>query len=192
MTRMTLSDFEARYQADPDPWAYDTSPYERDKYAATLDACGRRRFASALELGASIGAFTGMLAPRCDRLTTLDGAPTAVHLARERLADSASVQGIDIRLGVIPADIPDGPFDLVVASEILYYLDAAELLATFERLRAVTVPGARVVAVHWRQPGPERPLTATEVHAALRCAEWLSVVRCGHTQRYLLDAGERQ
>ena len=30
--------FEQLYASDPDPWRFATSDYERDKYAATLDA----------------------------------------------------------------------------------------------------------------------------------------------------------
>ena len=80
-----------------------------------------------------------------------------------------------MRLGTIPADLPDGPFDLVVASEILYYLDADELQATLDRLCELLAPGARLVAVHWRPAGPERPLTAAAVHAALRALPWLTL-----------------
>ena len=143
------------------------------KYAATLDACGPGPFASALELGASIGVFTGRLAPRCRRLITLDAAPTAVTAARAHLAGVDGAGHTDVRLGTIPADLPDGPFDLVVASEILYYLDADELQATLDRLAELLAPGARLVAVHWRPDGAERPLTAAAVHAALRALPWL-------------------
>ena len=62
---MTPDDFEARYQRRPDPWDYERSDYEHAKYAATLAACGAGPFASALELGGSIGVFTELLAPRC-------------------------------------------------------------------------------------------------------------------------------
>jgi 2-polyprenyl-3-methyl-5-hydroxy-6-metoxy-1,4-benzoquinol methylase len=188
MNRMTLSDFEARYRADPDPWGYTTSAYERDKYAATLAACGPGPFAHALELGASIGVFSAMLAPHCDRLTTIDAAPTAVQLARERLANTPGVQ---IILGTIPGAIPDGPYDLVVASEILYYLAADELEATLDRLHAETRPGARIVAVHWRPGGPERPLGADDVHAILRGQPWLQAVVRADTDDYRLDVLER-
>ena len=58
----------------------------------------------------------------------------------------------------------------MVASEILYYLDDDALTATLERLRDVLVAGGRLVAVHWRPPGPERPQTAAAVHARLRVA----------------------
>ncbi len=189
MSRMTLSDFEARYQADPDPWDYTTSDYERDKYAATLAACGPGPFARALELGASIGVFTAALAPRCRDLTTIDAAPTAVEIARRRLT---STPGVQILEGTIPGAIPDGPYDLVVASEILYYLTADELDATLERVREQTRPGARLVAVHWRPDGSERPLSADDVHATLARQPWLGAVERADTDDYRLDVLERR
>ena len=189
MSRMTLSDFEARYQADTDPWGYTTSAYEQRKYAATLAACGPGPFAHALELGASIGVFTAALLPRCQSLTTLDAAPTAVARARQRLGRAAGVQ---INEGKIPEAIPAGPYDLVVASEILYYLTAGELAATLDRLRERTVSAARVVAVHWRPDGPERPLSADAVHETLRQQPWLRSVESDDTVDYRLDVLERR
>ncbi len=189
MASISLADFEARYRADPDPWGYTSSAYERDKYTATLAVCGPGRFDSALELGSSIGVFSAQLAPRCLSLTTIDGAPTAVQMARSRLR---SARGVQIVLGEIPADIPHRPYDLVVASEILYYLSEAELEATLERLRALLVGGGRLVAVHWRPGGPERPFTAAQVHARLRAAPWLVAVASQSTPDYLLDALERR
>ncbi len=184
MTRMTLADFEARYRADPDPWGYETSAYERDKYDATLQACGPGPFPCALELGSSIGVLSARLADVCDRLVTVDAAPTAVAAARRRLADRP---GVDTVLGAIPDDIPPGRYDLVVASEILYYLEPDALTATLGRLEHLTVPSGRLVAVHWRPAGPERPFTAAEVHDRLRAQPWLTSVTETVTDDYLLD-----
>ena len=189
MTRMTLADFEARYVAQGDPWGYAESEYEQRKYAATLAACGPGPFACALELGGSIGVFSALLASRCHRLVTVDAAPTAVATARKRLGDSPHV---DIVLGAIPTAIPQAGYDLVVASEILYYLDAAELEATLSALAAYTLSKARVVAVHWRPPGPERPFDAAQVHAALDRQSWLVRAGSHSTPDYLLDAWERR
>lgn len=189
MSRMTLSDFEARYRADPDPWGYLTSEYERDKYAATLAACGPGPFKRALELGASIGVFTAALAPRCRELTTIDAAPTAVNIACRRLAEAP---GVRILAGTIPGGIPEGPYDLVVASEILYYLTADEFAGTLDRLQERTTPGSRLVAVHWRPDGPERPLSADDVHATLRRQRWLGPVERADTDDYRLDVLERR
>ena len=98
-------DFEALYRRHPDPWGYTDSAYERDKYAATLEACGPGPFARALELGGSIGVFSELLAPRCQSLTTIDGAPTAVAQAERRLARSPNVE---VLLGDDPAGHPPG------------------------------------------------------------------------------------
>jgi SAM-dependent methyltransferase len=188
MSHMTIDDFEARYRDDPDPWSYESSDYERGKYAATLEACGSEAAASALELGASIGIFTELLAPHCRSLTTLDAAATAVGIARRRLAAHPHVT---VLLGRIPDAIPPAAYDLVIASEILYYLTPQVLDRTLERLSSCLVTGGRLVAVHWRPPGPERPFSADEVHARLHEQLWLQSVRSDSTPDYLLDVLER-
>ncbi len=181
--RMTYADFDRRYQREADPWRYRSSPYERAKYAATLRACGRGPFATALELGGSIGEFSALLAPRCGRLTTIDVSPTAVARARVRLTGLP----VDVLLGALPKELPPGPFELVVASEILYYLTVEELTATLAALRARMASGGRLVAVHWATSGPERPLSAYLVHAALRAQPWLTSLVEHDEGAYLLD-----
>jgi hypothetical protein len=188
MSFMTAEDFEARYRADPDPWGYVASEYERSKYAATLDACGPGPFSCALELGGSIGVFSTMLAPRCERLVTVDVSPTAVARARSRLAAYPAADPI---VGAIPAAVPRLPFDLVVASEILYYLSDDELAGTLSLLERCMVVGAPLVAVHWRPAGPERPRDAEEAHAALARAPWLTRAHRGGTDDYLLEVFRR-
>ncbi|MGZ4198087.1 MAG: SAM-dependent methyltransferase [Solirubrobacteraceae bacterium] len=188
MSFMTAEDFEARYRADPDPWGYLASEYERRKYAATLAACGPGPFACALELGGSIGVFSAMLAPRCERLVTVDVSPTAVASARSNLAGHSSAEPI---VGAIPADVPRLAYDLVVASEILYYLSDDELATTVALLHHTMVAGAALVAVHWRPRGPERPRDALQAHAALANAPWLTRVHEGGTDDYLLEVFRR-
>jgi hypothetical protein len=68
--------FDSLYAADPDPWKFAASPYERDKYALTLEAMPKPRYRSALEVGCSIGVFTKSLASRCDALVAIDAAQT--------------------------------------------------------------------------------------------------------------------
>ena len=189
MNPMDAAAFEARYRADPDPWGYLHREYEREKYAATLDACGPGPFTSALELAGSIGVFSALLAPRARRLTTIDVAPTAVAQAQERLAGQPHV---DVRLGELPGDLPAGPFDLVVASEILYYLSPAALAGTLAGLREAMAPRGRLVAVHWRPSGPDRWSDADHVHRTLTRQPWLQAIRRGGTDEYRLDVLERR
>lgn len=184
MSWMSVADFEARYRDDPDPWAYVHSDYEHDKYAATLAACGQGPFACALELGSSIGVFSAMLAPRCERLVTIDAAATAVASARARLTSQSQVEVI---LGQIRSAVPAETYQLVVASEILYYLAPADLEQTLALLPDRMAPDARLVAVHWRPAGPERPFDAEAVHSRLRALPQLRPVHSGGTDDYLLD-----
>lgn len=186
---MTADDFEQRYRDDDDPWGYEDSPYEQAKYEATLAACGPGPFRSALELGGSIGVFTERLAPHCEKLTTIDVSRTAASMARRRLADFPQVQ---VLRGSIPEDIPKSEYDLVVASEILYYLEEDDFERTLAVIRARLVHGGRMVAVHWRPAGTERPFTGGEVHRRLRDDPWLTSVRGEQAPDYLLDVLERR
>ena len=47
------SHFQRLYQANPDPWGFNTSPYEQAKYLHTVNVLGTRRFTSGLEVGTS-------------------------------------------------------------------------------------------------------------------------------------------
>ena len=61
-----------------------------------------------------------------------------------------------------------GPFDLVVLSEVLYYLDDEELEVAIERAGAGVEPGGHLVAVHYRLEVPEHARSGDEVHQRLR------------------------
>jgi hypothetical protein len=74
-----------------------------------------------------------------------------------------------------------------VASEILYYLDAVGAARTIDRVTGALAPGGRIVAVHWRPLGPERPLSADLVHDALRGHPTLRPVEARRHPEYLLD-----
>jgi SAM-dependent methyltransferase len=186
---MRASDFEQRYRENVDPWHYRSSAYEAAKYEATLRACGAGPFRCALELGGSIGVFSKLLAPRCRELTTIDFSPTAVLAARVALAGHPGSRAL---VGRIPNAIPTGDYDLVVASEVLYYLEPRALEMTLARLGQVLAVDARLVAVHWRPPGPDRPQSATDVHRQLCAAPWLEASFDGSTDDYLLHVLERR
>jgi predicted TPR repeat methyltransferase len=185
---MKASAFDQRYLDEGDPWGYRTSDYERAKYDATLAACGPGPFRSALELAGSIGVFSAMLAPRCDTLTTIDFSEPAVTQARKELAAFPHATAL---FGEIPAALPAARFDLIVASEILYYLQPEALEATLDRLEQLLDPAGRLVVVHWRPEGPERPFTAAQVHDRVLALDWLSLRADVSTPDYLLHVLER-
>jgi SAM-dependent methyltransferase len=182
--------FEELYQRDADPWGFATSAYEQQKYERTLAALGPagRRFGRALEAGCSIGVFTALLAPRCDELLALDASATAVGRARERLADFAHVR---VMRRALPEELPAGPFDLIVCSEILYYWSADLLAELLGALEAELAPGGSLLAVHWRPPTRTYPLRGDDVHRIL--AERTGLVHGfgERAERYLIDRYDR-
>ena len=143
---LPASYFEGLYAADPDPWRFATSDYERDKYAATLGALPRERYARALDVGCSVGVLTRALADRCDALVAMDPVRRALDAARSRCADSPHVGFVE---GAAPATWPDGVFDLILLSEVVYYLDPTDGARLGERAGASLAPTGDILLVHW-------------------------------------------
>ena len=123
-----------------------------------------RRYRRALEVGCSIGVFTVMLAPLCDELQAVDVSERAVATARERLAGFPHARVERRRL---PEETPEGHFDVVVASEVLYYWPKEVMLEALRRFEEVLAPGGVLLAVHWRKKTKTYPLQGDEVHALL-------------------------
>jgi trans-aconitate methyltransferase len=180
--------FEARYRADPDPWNTLTDPYESAKRERTLAACGPGPFAGACDLGAGTGLLAAALAPRCERLLALDGAPTAVAEARQRLAPFPHAEA---RLATLPDGLPAGPLELVVASEILYYLTDPDFHTILAWLPAALAPGGRCVAVHWTGAAPDLCRSAAGVGAALAATPGLRALATAPADGFRLDVVER-
>jgi SAM-dependent methyltransferase len=181
--------FDALYAAADDPWDFTTSAYERAKYDRTIAALGDRRFARGLEIGCSIGVLTARLAGRCDRLLAVDVSALAVARARERLAGAP---GVTVERRTLPEEMPAGPFDLIVASEVLYYWDTGLLASGWRTLRDALAPGGSLLAVHWRGPVRHYPQGGDAVHDAI-AADAGDLVRAvsDRTGDYRLDRWDR-
>jgi trans-aconitate methyltransferase len=101
------------------------------------------RFTDALEVGCSIGVLTAQLAQRCDRLLALDVAEAALTQARSTCPD------VRFERRRIPQDWPPGRFDLIVLSEVLYYLDLAGIQKTASLAVKALRPGGCILLVHY-------------------------------------------
>jgi SAM-dependent methyltransferase len=163
--------FERLYHESADPWGYRTSEYEREKYAATLAALPKRSNGLCLEVGCSIGVFTGLLAARCEHVVAIDFSLGALRLARRNLQ---GVRNVDLLRADFPEETPAGSWDLIVCSEILYYLQPRALDEAVGWLETQLSYGASVLAVSWRGSGCDEPLRGDEVHdrLAVQLAGW--------------------
>jgi len=150
VSRLSDDYFDAMYSCSADPWELGTRWYEQRKYAITLAMLPRKRYEHAFEPGCSVGVLTDLLAERCTRITATDVAPVALDGARRRVAQSGHGERVTLLRRSIDEPWPVGPFDLVVLSELGYYLAPEALRELLERECPRLAAGTTVVAAHWR------------------------------------------
>jgi len=141
---LPASYFEAKYQADIDPWRFRTSAYEQQKYQATLGAMTKARYRHGLEIGCSIGVLTTMLAERCEHILALDSSDTAI-----REASRQGLPNVSFQVAAPPRDFPEGSFDLIMLSEVLYYFSLADLDLLAQLCLAALAPDGEIILCHW-------------------------------------------
>jgi SAM-dependent methyltransferase len=138
--------FDALYQADPDPWKFETSDYEAEKYAATIAALPKSRYCSAFEIGGSIGVLTEKLATRTDQLLSIDVSKIAQARAIQRCQNLSHVR---FQIMQVPNEFPEERFDLILVSEVGYYLSLKDLKTAQQQILEALEPGGHLLLVHW-------------------------------------------
>lgn len=171
------SHFQSLYRSNPDPWGFTTSRYEQTKYRRTVDALKDRRFVSGLEVGCSIGIPTHLLAPQCDSLFGIDIVEDPLAVARARCADQPQVRFARMQ---VPMQWPTEHFDLIVFSEVLYFLSAGDIAHCARHVLQTLIPGGVVVLVNWlgrtddpnpADAAPDRFMAATQNTLRILCQE---------------------
>src|ERR1700683_4414732 len=150
--------FDGLYTADLDPWKFETSPYERGKYTLTLNAMPKPRYRSALEVGCSIGVLTRSLASRCDAVVAIDAAEAPLVEGRRRCAD---LPGVRFEQMFVPDEWPDGEFELILLSEVVYYLSRDDAGRLAVRVTRCLAKCGCAILVHWTEE-TNYPLSADE------------------------------
>lgn len=153
--------FDGLFAGNDDPWAFRQRWYEQRKRAITVAALPRPHYQAIFEAGCANGELSAELASRCDRLLCCDTAVAAVNLAQIRLSlfDQA-----EVRQSRLPGDWPAEKFDLIVFSEIGYYLDGEDLTDMIRLASDSLTADGQLLACHWRPPIDDCPLNARQVH----------------------------
>ena len=186
---MDVSYFDALYAADEDPWKFATSDYEKSKYAATLEALPRPRYVNALEIGCSIGILTHDLSKRCDTLLAMEPVRRAIEKARARCADRPNVTFAEM---AAPEQWPPGWFDLILLSEVVYYLTRQQIAHLARRVGDSLARDGQIELVHWIRE-TDYPLSGDDAVSAFlsETSSFLRVIRQERTADYRLDLFER-
>ena len=142
--------FNRRFRKE-DPWGCSKSPYEQRKHALMLAILPRKKdgnvppYRHALDLGCAEGLFTRRLVEEgvAARATGVDFSSRALARARER-SEGLPLEYLEMDIG---EELPDGTYDLVFCSEVLYYLGYGRLKRLPERLAKRLEPSGHLVLV---------------------------------------------
>ncbi|MCC3298587.1 bifunctional PIG-L family deacetylase/class I SAM-dependent methyltransferase [Arthrobacter caoxuetaonis] len=164
--------FEELYARSSDPWNFEGSFYEHRKRALTLAMLPRERFGRVFEPGCSIGVLTAELARRADSVIAMDVSQRALDLAGERLA---AEPGVRLVRGSIPGDWPAGEFDLLVISEVGYFMSPSQLREVVSQAAGTLAEDGVLLLCHWRHPMADWPLGGDDIHEAFRDGSGLDI-----------------
>ncbi|MEO6914507.1 MAG: class I SAM-dependent methyltransferase [Chitinophagaceae bacterium] len=191
-TTLTTEYFDDVYARKDDPWDFETSEYEKNKYADTVAALSKESYETGFEIGCSIGVLTSMLATKVKKLLAVDVSDVALDKARKRLSENGNVE---FRKMSVPAELPDQKFDLIIVSEVGYYLSKEDLLKMRKEIVQHLNNGASLLLVHWLPVVHDYPLTGDQVHEAFydltRDNPQLKIVTSSRKEKYRLDLFEK-
>ncbi|HEX5253634.1 MAG TPA: class I SAM-dependent methyltransferase, partial [Mycobacterium sp.] len=94
----------------------------------------------------------------------VDVAEAALRSAEARRRASGCRERVTLVRSSLDSPWPRGPFDLLVLSEVAYYLEAETLAEVLRRECPRLQRGANIVAAHWRHPVADYPLTGDAAH----------------------------
>ena len=181
MSAASRADLDAIYANDPDPWSFRTSPYEQERFERTLEALSRPHYRALLEIGCGNGELARRLSTRTARYVGLDAAPRALEEARRAVPNGEFVEAY------LPGPLPDAPFEAVVLSEVLYFLDR-DGIAWLAHEVGRRWPAAEILAVNYLQCSPKSLNGDEAVDAfAVALGEEFSRDALTVTERYRID-----
>ncbi len=150
------------------------NPVVRDPQASTdPGALPRPYYQSVFEPGCAIGLLTRELAARSGRVLAMD-----ISAAALQQGQAGPPENVEYRRGSVPTDWPSGSFDLVLVSELGYYLDEEECRQLADLAASTALD---LVAVHWRHHVEGYPLTGDHVHNLLAAAPLTQL--CRHDEK---------
>lgn len=172
--RVLRGAFDAVHRRD-DPWAYGTSPYEHAKAEEAVAVTADLRIRSILEVGCSDGHLADRLlqAHPQAHLLAVDISPQAVTTARQTLAEHAGRARVEVADMAQVSQLPHPEeVDLVVLSEVLYYLGGdRQLRRNLRSLTPLLSPRAYLLLVHPTADAPRLHTVALTVLGMRRVSE---------------------
>lgn len=168
---MDQAAFDQLYTSTPDPYGVLERWYEARKLSLVMASLPRPRYRHAFEPACGIGELTVSLATRCERVLASDFSARALQAAQVRTRELPNVQ---LALQDLPGQWPrpDGGFDLIVLSELGYFLDAQAMRGVARCCEQTLRADGTLLACHWKHDFDDRQLSTAFVHGTLAALGW--------------------
>lgn len=189
MTQTIAGYFDDLYRGSDDPYGVRERWYEERKRQLLLATLPARRYVSAYEPGCGVGELTALLAARCEKVLASDLSALAVDRARTRCAALANVRVLHQRL---PEQWPEraGAFDLIVLSEVGYFLEMSAVQQVAARCRDSLTVNGTLVACDWLPAFAARATGTRDVHVVFEALGLARIAR-HEEEDFLLQAWSR-
>ena len=121
-----------------DAWGYERAEFATRRFQFLLQMLPPSPVSAALEVGCAEGQFTRVLAQHAEHVLACDISESAIERARQTCLGLHNVRFMcmDIRKG-----LPDEPLDLILFSDVLYYLSKREVIRVLEDSARSLRPG---------------------------------------------------
>ena len=176
--------FEEMFAGNPDPWQFETSPYEHEKYDTSIGALAGRPYRRAFEVGCANGVLTERLALICDTLLSIDVSSSALASARTRNSQTAHVKFQEM---VFPGQTPNGSFDLIVLSEVVYYWSSGDIATAAAWISQRLEAGGDLLLVHWIGETDYPQTGDGAVEQLQQGLPTMKIIRADRYEKYRLD-----
>ncbi|MBS1103491.1 methyltransferase domain-containing protein [Gluconobacter sp. Dm-62] len=174
--------FERLFQDNPDPWDFEKSPYEQKKLARVLACLPVAPVSFLVELGCAIGVSTLALSEHCECLLAVDASENALVIARRRCQGRKHISFLKAFLPTYYPVAEASGCDLVVISELLYFLTPADITLLADMVMKSLKPDGHILLVNWTGQ-TDTPCTGDD---AAEC-----FIRACRERRWIPDLSER-
>lgn len=145
MPPVTLDQLKCLYDSTDDPWCFRSSAYEKTRFRMTMASLEGKNYTQLLEIGCGNGELARHLFSSTQRYVGVDASSVALEAAR------CAVPNAEFEERFLPCDLPDGQYELIVLSEVLYFLDRAGIESLAGQLRH-RWPAAQLLCVNYLGP----------------------------------------
>jgi SAM-dependent methyltransferase len=122
-----------------DAWGYERDEFATRRFQFLLKMLPVTPVSTALEVGCAEGQFTALLAQHVEHVLACDISESAIQRARQTCL---GLQNVRFRCMDVRKGLPDEPVDLILFSDVLYYLSRREAIRVLEDSAKNLRPGS--------------------------------------------------